>query len=162
MTLISANHGDIQGDGKRGWGFTLIEIMVVVAIMGIIMMTGVPPFVRVMRQEGMRKALKDVVEACEKARADAVMEGKASPLVVSPMGHSIRGGKFSGMIPNDVTILSVGVNFVELSDAEQAQAMFYPTGISDEFEITLQGANGEIRQVTLDIVTGTPVVSSVR
>jgi hypothetical protein len=123
---------------------------------------GAPPFVRVMRQEGMRKALNDVVECCEKARIAAVTSGKPSPLIVRPYAHTISGGKKTGMIPRDVEIMSVGVNFVELGQADQAQALFYPTGISDEFEIMLQDSHGAIRQVNLDIVTGMPVVTAIR
>jgi type II secretion system protein H len=163
--MIPASHSprQVEKRGRRGAGFTLVEIMVVVAIMGIILMTGVPPFVRVMRQEGMRKALKDVVDCCERARIEAVTSGKPAPLIIRPLDRTVRGGKKTdGMIPRDVTILSVGVNFVEYGREEEARALFYPTGISDEMEITLQDNEGSVRQINLDIVTGEPVITTIR
>ena len=51
----------------RAGGFTLIELMVVVGIIGLTLTLGVPPFVRSVQREGMRKAQADLLEACQKA-----------------------------------------------------------------------------------------------
>ncbi len=142
--------------------FTLIEIMITVAIMGLVLTMGAPPFVRALRKEGMRKALSDLTEACDKARADAVLNSRPSAVDFQPHDRTFHAPKFSSAIPPDVDVISLGVNFVELSEADSAKVVFYPNGISDEFEITLRGKNGEMRQVYLDIVTGTPQVKEVR
>src|SRR4029453_18387464 len=55
--------------------FTLIEIMIVVAIMGIILATGSPSIYRIWKKEGMRQAVSDVVEVCSNARARAIFSG---------------------------------------------------------------------------------------
>jgi len=140
--------------------FTLVEIMMVVAVMGMMVMVGLPPFIREAQKAGMRKALNDVCEAARGARAEAVLKGAVATMRVS--GRSISGGNFSGGIPDEVQILSIGVNFVEHVDDGNAEVCFYPTGISDEFEITLQDEHNDVRQVTLDIVTGTPIVESAK
>jgi prepilin-type N-terminal cleavage/methylation domain-containing protein len=144
----------------RSRAFTLIEIMMVVSIMGVVVMMGLPPFLKDARKAGMRKALNDVCEAARGARAQAVLSESVATMTVSD--HSVSGGRFSGEIPEDVRIVSIGVNFVEYVDAESASARFFPTGISDEFEITMQDKRGEIRKVSLDIITGTPVVESLK
>lgn len=41
--------------------FTLIEIMVVVAIMGLILATGIPSIYRIWNREGMRQAVIDEI-----------------------------------------------------------------------------------------------------
>ena len=41
-------------------GFTLLEIMVVVAIMGLIMAMGVPSILSALKKDGMRKAVSDL------------------------------------------------------------------------------------------------------
>ena len=62
--------------------FTLIELMIVIGIMAIIVATGVPPFVKAMRKEGLRKAVSDVVEGCSHARAQAVLHGAPAELLI--------------------------------------------------------------------------------
>ena len=68
----------VRAQGVRREAFTLIEIMVVVAIMGIVLAAGIPSIYNGMRKEGIRKAVSDVMEACEKARAQAIMTGRTS------------------------------------------------------------------------------------
>ena len=55
-------------------GFTLIELMMVVAIVGLMMATGVPAFLSVTREAPLRKAVNDVVEICGHARAQAPVQ----------------------------------------------------------------------------------------
>ena len=59
----------------RSRAFTLIEIMIVVAIMGIVMAMSVPIVYKVWRKAPMREAVKDIVEVCSHARARAIMQG---------------------------------------------------------------------------------------
>lgn len=142
--------------------FTLIEIMIAISVMAVVMTAGVPAFVRAFHKEGMRKAVADVTEACNAARAEAVLNSKQSALEFQPREKTFRAGKFSSALPPDVNIISIGVNFVELSQADSAKVVFYPNGISDEFEITLQGRDGEMCQIYLDIVTGSPQLKTLR
>ena len=56
--------------------FTLIEIMIVVAILGIVLGIGIPGIFRAMKKEGLRAATSDVLEACQQARAAAILTGQ--------------------------------------------------------------------------------------
>src|SRR2546423_4519767 len=56
--------------------FTLIEIMVVIAIMAIIMGMTVPFAYKALKKEGMGQAVSEVVEVCSHARARAIMGGE--------------------------------------------------------------------------------------
>src|SRR6266581_2780388 len=64
--------------------FTLIEIMVVVAIMGIVMTIAIPTVYQQLHPESMRKAVSDVMEACSHARARAILNGAETELVIHP------------------------------------------------------------------------------
>lgn len=143
--------------------FTLIEVMVVVAVIGIIMAMGIPSIVRSMRKEGMRKAVSDVVEACNEARATAILKGEKSDLVIRPLDGSISAGKFSATFPENIWIEILGVNFVELQEADEARVHFYPNGTSDEFTVVLTSSDEDkAKKISLEVVTGLTVVEDLR
>lgn len=148
--------------GKRFRAFTLIEIMVVVAIMGIVLAMGVPSLVRASRKEGMRKAVSDIIDACSDARADAILNSKTSDMVIRPLDRTISGGKFTATFDDNISIETLGVNFQELKDAEEAKVHFYPNGTCDEFTIVMQSSDDKGRQIDLEIMTGLAEVKTLR
>src|SRR5215469_7583162 len=64
--------------------FTLIEIMVVVAIMGIILAAGIPSLYGFLHKAGLRKTTSDIVETCQSARSVAILGGSPTELVFHP------------------------------------------------------------------------------
>ena len=66
----------------RHAGFTLIEIMIVIGIIGIVLAMGAPPFVRMLQKDSLRQAVGDITEACSRARAAAILQGEATELVI--------------------------------------------------------------------------------
>lgn len=146
----------------RGRGFTLIEVMMVVLIMGIVMAAGIPSIVSAVRKEGMRKAVSDVVAACEKARAQAIMSGQTAQLHFRPQEGTISvsggGGGFSGKLPENVAFEMLDINLVEYYGAEEASVRFFPDGRCDEMVAILLSDKGERRAVALEITTSLPAV----
>jgi prepilin-type N-terminal cleavage/methylation domain-containing protein len=69
--------------------FTLIEIMIVVAIMGIVLTMGVPIVYKVWHKAPMSQAVSDLIEVCSHARALAILQGKEVDVVFHP-----REGRF--------------------------------------------------------------------
>ncbi len=143
-------------------GFTLFEIMVVVGIIGIACAIGVPSIVRTMKKEGIRKAVSDMVEACSEARTQAILTGDFVTLVIHPQDGTISGGKFSATLPETVRIYLLGVNLIELQDAVEAIVRFFPIGTTDVFAILLRSDDNEVRQISLDVITGLADVKVVR
>lgn len=66
----------------RQAGFTLIEILVVCAIIGIVMTMSIPSIYRQLRPESMQKAVTDIKEACDTARGHAVLNRTTMKLVI--------------------------------------------------------------------------------
>ena len=64
--------------------FTLIEIMIVVAIIGLIAALGVPAILQTFRKEGMRKAVSEVMDVCSDARARAILHGRPTEVDFYP------------------------------------------------------------------------------
>jgi general secretion pathway protein H len=152
------------GKSTKTRGFTLIEIMMVVAIMGLTLAMGLPSFIRVIRKEGMRKAEYDLVEACREARRAAIMNGQTTDLVLHPLDGTfeVPGAFPTAQIPNDIIIDILGVNFIQLEKAEQASVHFFPNGTSDEFTIVLHSTGGKYLKFSLDTVTALPDIQDIQ
>ncbi len=159
--------------------FTLIEIMVVVAIIAVIMGIGVPALYNGLKAEGLRKAVNDVQEACNKARAQAIMSGAVASLQFKPVERtfSVSGGSApvsqdadgnpapapaptpssaggSWQLPDSVSLEMLYVNMVECKDADSATVKFYPNGTCDEMVMVLESEKKELRAISLEITTG--------
>jgi prepilin-type N-terminal cleavage/methylation domain-containing protein len=149
---------------SRSAAFTLIEIMMVVAIIGLTLTMGVPPFVKALKREGMGKVERGLVEACQAARRDAIMHNHRTDLVIRPHDRTFGvPGVFDNItIPDEVVIDIMGVNFIQMEGADEARVHFNPNGTSDEFTIVLHGPNGAYRKIYLDIVTALPIVENLR
>jgi prepilin-type N-terminal cleavage/methylation domain-containing protein len=166
--------------------FTLIELMIVIGIVAIIVASGVPPFVKALRKEGLRKAVSDTVEACSHARAQAILHGAPTELViraedgqitVRPLsvqraegggdGRAEGGGKsgsvknFTSNLPDDIAVKSLDVNFKDQMQYPEAHVRFFPNGSCDEFAIILTATTGE-QLIHLDVITGLANVTKIR
>jgi prepilin-type N-terminal cleavage/methylation domain-containing protein len=144
--------------------FTLIEIMMVVAILGLTLSLGIPNIARALKREGMGKLERDLVEACQQARRGAILNNKTTDLVIRPLDRTfgVPGAFGPAEIPNDVVIDIMGVNFIQMEGAEEAHVHFQPNGTSDEFTIVLHGSDGSYRKISLDIVTALPHVETIK
>jgi prepilin-type N-terminal cleavage/methylation domain-containing protein len=142
--------------------FTLIEVMMVVAILGLTLTMGFPSFVRTLRREGMGKVERGLVEACQSARSTAILNNQFTYLVIRPQDRifSVPGAYAAVDIPKDIVIDTIGVNFVPMEGEEEARVRFAPNSTSDEFIIILHGSDGSYRTIYLDTITALPLVEN--
>jgi len=167
-------------------GFTLIEVMVVVAILGVIAVAGIPTLYQMLKKEGMRKATSDVVEVCSKARARAILQGTPVDVVFHPLERHLEIGSGGGptrdatgramasdrpsvmqgtgqsaVIPEDIVIEMLDINLSEYKESEWARVRFYPNGTSDELTLVLRSSKNEWKKITLEVTTGLASVDKV-
>jgi prepilin-type N-terminal cleavage/methylation domain-containing protein len=161
--------------------FTLIEIMIVVAIMAIAMTMSVPIVYKVWHKAPMRKAVADIVEVCSNARARAILQGTMTEVVFHPreglvgLGATAApkpaskdanpaiqaivpdrpGSGLSAQLSDRVIIETLDINMsgIEYNDVETAKIRFYPNGTSDEMRMILFDGRDRIG-IELEITTG--------
>jgi prepilin-type N-terminal cleavage/methylation domain-containing protein len=155
---------------KSRGGFTLIEIMIVVGILGLIAAMGIPSIVKALQKEGMRKAVGDVQDVCFLARERAILTQQKTAVVFHPQERSFgvegaasgsRSGKTAAAtLPNGIEIAMLDIFRQDFAESEWAKIFFNPDGTCDEAVIVLIG-KGEREKITLEFATGLPVVSDV-
>ncbi len=160
----------------HAWAFTLIEIMIVVAIMGLIAAMGVPSILQSLRKDGMRKAVSDIAGpdgVFAEARQDAILYNKTTAVVFYPPERrfGVEGGAAGGKnassgrvtsatLPDGVEFAMLDINLQDFGASKWARVFFYPDGTSDEMTLVLL-SQGDRRKITLEFSTGLATVSDV-
>jgi type II secretion system protein H len=162
--------------GRRGSGFTLLELMMVVGIIGLVVAMGVPAMLSVTHEEPLRKAVNDTLEICTHARAEAILSGKITQVTFHPLTRQIQftGSKSSApparagqaavnstQFENGVDIAMLDINLMDFGASDVAYVRFFPNGTCDEMTFVLH-AGEQWRKITLEPTTALASVGSVR
>ena len=129
-------------------GFTLIELMVVIGIMGMVLALGVPPFMRSMQKDSLRQAVSDITEGCAAARAQAILRGVPVDLVfrvAATLEVSVESGPNTG---NDQAG-SGGASGEVWSDTAAAKSPHFSAHVHEDVEVKLLDVNFK-NQLILD------------
>ena len=145
-------------------GFTLIEIMVVVGIIGLIMAVGVPTLYNMFHKTGFRKSVSDFQEVCVAARHQAILQSVTTTVVFHPHeGRCEVGGSADGVagglahsakLEDGAQIEGLGISGRDYTDEEVAQIQFYPNGTCDEMQLILLSEKGDRIGIETEIITG--------
>jgi type II secretion system protein H len=145
--------------------FTLLEIMMVVAIMGLVVAVGMPAFVSNVEKKGMRKALNDIQDVCRGAREKAILSGNRATVTFHPRDRTfeVEGGGSankvsSSTLPDGISIEMLDINLDEYKDSDEAKVFFSPNGTSDEMTLILYDGR-EHKTITLEYSTALPMVA---
>lgn len=157
--------------------FTLLELMVVVGIIGLVAAMSVPSILQMRREAPMRRAINDMLEMCERARAGAVLKDTTTTLWFQPHTGQVElaGGDANSALSTrlgqgpvmatkfdpGVTVEGLGINLKDWTDAENAPVHFYSNGTCDEMTLILACA-GEREMITLELATALPTVKSLQ
>lgn len=142
----------IAGDLSRR-AFTLIEIMIVVAIIGLMAALGAPSLLAMIQKDGMRKAMSDVTDLLGDARAAAILKGQttyvsfhpADNLLDSSMGKSVH-------LADGIAMEGIGINLMDFSETEVSRVRFFPNGTCDELTLVIHSGD-DWRKITLEYST---------
>ena len=167
-----------QAAGGGARAFTLMELMVVVGIIGLVAAMSVPSILQMRREAPMRRAVNDILEMCERARAGAVLKSTTTAIIFyprPPCGAELSGGDANAALSTrlgkgpvtatrfdpSVTIEGLGINLRDWTDADYAPVHFYDNGTCDEMTLIL-GCAGERDMITLELATSLPTVKQLQ
>ncbi|CDH45104.1 GspH/FimT family pseudopilin [Candidatus Contendibacter odensensis] len=108
---------------NRQRGFTLIELIITVAIVAIVLAIGVPSFQGMIRDNRLATQVNELVTAMNLARSEAIKRGRRVTLCKSADGANCAtsGGYQQGWIvfvdPNDNAVVDVGEQVLRVKAA---------------------------------------------
>ena len=151
---MSPSHGQFR-TGPHG--FTLLELILVLAIAAIAAAVAVPNLQPAMVNAQLRAATQDVASALRHTRGQALSLGREAEFVLNVNRHFYRvvGRSKPYPLPDSVKLSLFTADF--LQSEGQGSIVFYPDGSATGGRITLKGA-GKIRLVDVNWLTGAVVV----
>ena len=126
--------------------FTLIEIMLVVAIMGIVLMMGYPAISDMVHRAPLSQAARDVLEGCRKARAMAILHGETWEMRITAQDGKIEVMKSPADVDNTANLDS---SFRRARQPRRTRLMSgEPAKPADAFSAQI---SGDVRIELLDV-----------
>jgi prepilin-type N-terminal cleavage/methylation domain-containing protein len=117
-------------------GFTMLELMITVALMGIILSIAMPQLKGYMKREDARRAATDVATVLSQARSQAMSSGRMTFVMFGQPTNGIDPFE-DGQIAAVVTDTDYDSHVTE---ADPVSPVFLPNGINSD--ISMYGVNG--------------------
>ncbi len=134
-------------------GFTLVELMVAMAIVGLLLAVSVPGGLRFYESVQYRQAVRDVLTLLNGAREQSVNRGRAMDVVFDPSRLEVTFGQEKLVLPEDFVLGITSAQ--EVNRDRQGVIRFYPEGGSSGGDITIESPVGRGVMISVDWLVGT-------
>ncbi|MEO0436639.1 MAG: GspH/FimT family pseudopilin [Pseudomonadota bacterium] len=133
-------------------GFSLIEVLVAIAIVGVVMAVAVPSSVQLYEGMQRREAVRTTMEFLNSARERALATGTYQDVMVKPASNQIWNFRKRTTLSDAVRLQVHGA--AELNFDQTGVIRFYPDGSSSGGGVDLARADGSGTRVTVDWLIG--------
>lgn len=133
-------------------GFTLVELLVAITIVGLVMTASVPASVRFYESMQYRQAIRDVITTLASARYRAINTGKAQDVLLNTETKVLRLGSDTQQLPAQFNIVVHSAR--ELNRDTEGVIRFYPEGGSSGGEIDIAKPNRSGVKISVDWLVG--------
>ena len=153
--LLSSLRPGADGDADRAQaGFTLLELMAVLALMTLVMGLALPSLVRSWEREKSRATLRELTAALRTARSKAVTRGRKVRLFLNlktgryRLEGSTREGTLTGMSLTDAGLVW------QNPEKSQGYIVFFGDGSSSGGKLALVDPTGRRYLLEVEPITG--------
>ena len=137
---------------QRARGFTMLELLVVMSIVGLLLAVTVPASARFYESIQYRQAVRDVITALASARYRAINSGRAQDVIVDPGNNRLE---LNGEITHLPGGFEVAVHSArELNRERLGVIRFYPEGGSSGGGIDMEREDGSGVRISVDWLVG--------
>jgi general secretion pathway protein H len=133
-------------------GFTLVELMVALAIGGLVLAVSVPASMRMYQSMQYRSAVRDVIAGLATARHLAITSGRPQDLEIDPRKKILRLGEKLWRLPEDMIITIHSAK--ELNYDDLGVIRFYPEGGASGGGVDIESPRGAGVKITVDWLMG--------
>lgn len=136
----------------RARGFTMLEMLVAITIVGLLLAVTVPASARFYESIQYRQAVRDVITALASARYRAINTGRAQDVTVDPRGNRLGTNGEVTSLPKGFEVAVHSAS--ELNSESLGVIRFYPEGGSSGGGIDLQREDGSGVRISVDWLVG--------
>lgn len=149
--MIRTCAGDNVAVPRHG-GFTLLELLAAITIVGMLLAVTVPASVRFYESMQYRQAVRDVITALASARYNAVSSGRQQDVSVDPVANIVELNGARTYLPDGIHMAVHSTR--ELNRDRLGVIRFYPEGGSSGGDIDLEQTSGGGVRISVDWLVG--------
>ncbi len=144
---------ELRGRGaSRGRGFTLVELLAVLAVIGFLLAVAAPASVGFYRNSQERQAIRETMQVFASARERAMTSARIVDVRIYPQEKRIETERGAYTYPSSVSLVGRGSR--ELNEQQAAVIRFYPDGSSSGGGVDIQRSSGSVTHVDVDWLLG--------
>jgi general secretion pathway protein H len=133
-------------------GFTLVELLAAITIVGIILAVSVPASVKFYESMQYRQAVRDVITVLGSARYSAVNSGEFQDVQINPQMNRLSFNDVDKRLPKDLNLVVNSAQ--EVNQNGTGVIRFYPEGGSSGGSIDIQRPGADGITVSVDWLAG--------